>query len=99
MNLPPTYDGADHDAVSTDGVWLTDREPGELLGTRRVVVHVRDSESIVISEVGTRQEAVALAERVVEAIDRAAARGEWAELLDRLVRPEAIVSIDVELVE
>ena len=98
MNAPPTHDGADDDA-STDGVWLTDREPGELLGARRVVVHVRDSESIVISEVGTRKEAVALAERVVEAIDRAAARGEWAELVDRLVRPEAIVSIDVELVE
>ena len=99
MSASPADDGAEHDAASTDGVWLTDREPGELLGARRVVVYVRDSEPIVISEVGTRQEAVALAERVIEAIDRAAARGEWAELVDRLVRPEAIVSIDVELVE
>ena len=62
-------------------------------------MQVRDSEPIVISEVETRKEAVALAERVVEAVDQAAARGDWAELVDRFVRPEAIVSIDVELVE
>jgi hypothetical protein len=99
MSAPPTQDGAEHDAGSAGGVWLTDREPGELLGVRRVVVHVRDSEPIVVSEVETRREAVAIAERVVEAIDRAAARGEWAELDDRLVRPETIVSVDVELAE
>jgi hypothetical protein len=99
MNAPPTHNGADHDAVTDDGVWLTDREPGELLGPRRVVVTLRDSEPIVISEVPTRHEAVALAERVIEAIDEASARGEWAELVDRLVRPDTVVSVDVELVE
>lgn len=99
MSTSPAQDGADGDAASAGGVWLTDREPGELLGARRVVVQVRDSEPIVISEVGTRKEAIALAERVVEAIDHAADHGEWAELVDRFVRPESIVSIDVELVE
>ena len=99
MTAPPTSNGAEHDTASTDGVWLTDREPGELLGPRRVVVTLRESEPVVISEVPTRQEAIALAERVVKAIDDAAARGAWAELVDRLVRPEAIVSVDVELVE
>jgi len=99
LHASPTHNGADHDAAYVDGVWLTDREPGELLGPRRVVVSVRDSEPIVISEVPTRAEAIALAERVVEAIDDAAARGDWAELVDRLVRPDAIVSVDVELVE
>ena len=99
MSEPATPDGAENGAASGNGVWLTDREPGELLGPRRVVVQVRDSEPIVISEVETRKEAVALAERVVEAVDQAAANGDWAELVDRFVRPEAIVSIDVELVE
>jgi hypothetical protein len=99
MSAPPMPDGAEHEAVSVDGVWLTDREPGELLGARRVVVHVRDSDPIVMDDVATRQEAVALAERVMEAIDRATAKGLWAEIDDRLVRPEAIVSVDVELAE
>jgi hypothetical protein len=99
LTAPPTSNGAEHDAASVDGVWLTDREPGELLGPRRVVVTLRDSEPVVISEVPTRQEAIELAERVVEAIDDAAARGEWAELVDRLVRPDAIISVYVELVE
>lgn len=99
MSASPMHDGVGYDAGSPDGVWLTDREPGELLGPRRVVVYVRDSDPIVISEVETRPEAIAIAERVVETIDRAAGRGDWAELGDRLVRTEAIVSIDVELVE
>jgi hypothetical protein len=95
----PSVDGAGHDAGPDDGVWLTDREPGELLGARRVVVQLTDAESIVIAEVPTKQEAVAVAEQVFDTIDRAAARGDWAELGDRLVRPEAIVSVDVELAE
>ena len=99
MSAPPTHDGAEHEAVQIDGVWLTDREQGELLGARRVIVQLRDSGPIVVDELPTRQEAVALAERVIEAVDRAASRGEWAEIDDRLVRPEAIVSVDVELVE
>lgn len=99
MSEPATPNGAESGAAPVSGVWLTDREPGELLGPRRVVVQVRDSEPIVISEVETRKEAVALAERVVEAVDQAAASGDWAELVDRFVRPEAVVSIDVELIE
>jgi hypothetical protein len=99
MSAPPTPDGAEHDADSPDGVWLTDREPGELLGARRVVVHLHGTEPIVIGEVETREEAVALAEGTLDRIERAAARGDWAELSDRLVRPEAIESVDVERVE
>jgi len=99
MSAPPTRNGAEHEAVSFDGVWLTDREPGELLGARRVVVHVRDSDPIVFDEVASRQEAIAIAERVVEAIARATTKGEWAEIDERMVRPEAIVSVDVEFAE
>jgi hypothetical protein len=99
MTAPPWQDGAEQDADHGDGVWLTDREPGELLGPRRVVVHLRDSESIVIGEVSDRDEAITLAEQLLDKIDRAAARGDWAELDDHLVQPDSIVSVDVELVE
>jgi hypothetical protein len=78
------------------GVWLTDREPGELLGVRRVVVYLRDAEPIVVAELPTRQEAEVLAEQVLELIERAAAASRWAELGDRLVRPDLILSVDVE---
>ena len=99
MSAPPAQDEAGYDAATHDGVWLTDREPGELLGPRRVVVYVRDSEPIVIAELETRPEAIAIAEQVIEKIERAMGRGDWAELDERLVRPEAIVSVDVERVE
>ena len=99
MSAPPAHDGAEHYAGSADGVWLTDREPGELLGARRVVVTLNDDERVVVAEVATKKDAVAEAERILEAIDRAAAKGDWAELDDRFIRPDAIVSVDVELVE
>jgi len=99
MGAPPMTDETLHSTVPSGGVWLTDREPGELLGARRVVVYVGDSAPIVVDEVESRQEAEEIAERVVEMIDRAASRDEWVELGDRLVRPGAIASVDVELVE
>lgn len=99
MSAAPTPGGALHTAGTEDGVWLTDREEGELLGARRVVVYVHDSDPIVVAEVGSRPDGEEIAERLVETIERSAARGEWVELGDRLVRPDAIVSVDVELAE
>jgi hypothetical protein len=96
MSVPGHENGV-HDA--DPGVWLTDREPGELLGTRRVVARLQEAEPIVIAEAPNRVEALQAAQQAVEAVDEAAARGEWAELGDRFVRPESIVSIDVELAE
>jgi len=107
MSASPTPSPTDREPGSAgaagdgagDGVWLTDREPGELLGPRRIVVYLRDSDPIVVGEADSRPDAVAIAERVVETIERADSRAEWAELADRFVRPDAIVSIDIELVE
>ena len=99
MSAAPTPHGALHTAGTEDGVWLTDREQGELLGARRVVVYVDDSDPIVVAEVGSRPEGEEIAERILEGVDRAAARGEWVELGDRIVRPDGIVSVDVELAE
>ena len=99
MSTTPRHDGAGYHPDAADGVWLTNREPGELLGPRRVVVTVRDSDPIVVAEVESRPDAVTAAERVIETIERAESRAEWVELGDRLVRPEAIESVDIELVE
>ena len=98
MGAPPTTDGILDSTGTAGGVWLTDREPGELLGARRVVVYVGDS-AIVVAEVESRREAEEIAEGMIELIDRAAQGEQWLELGDRLVRPGAIESIDVELVE
>src|SRR5262249_52652085 len=106
MGASPTHeregrveDSPLHTATTDSGVWLTGREPGELLGVRRVVVSREDAEPIVVAELPTRQEAMALAEHILELVDQAAAGDRWAELGDRLVRPEAIVSVDVEHAE
>jgi len=97
MGAVPVIDGTLHPA--DPGVWLTDREPGELLGARRVVVCVGETDPIVVAEVEGRREAEELAEQMVELIEHAAATGEWLELGDRIVRPGAITSVDVERVE
>src|SRR5262249_12411062 len=99
MGTLPPHEMALSTAASDPGVWLTDREPGELLGMRRVVVSLRDAEPIVVAELPTKQEATGLAEHLLELVDRAAASGRWAELGDRLVRPDAITSVDVEHAE
>jgi hypothetical protein len=69
------------------------------LGTRRVVVYLMDSDPVVVAELPTRQEAAALAHEILESIDRAIAGAQWVELGDRIVRPDAIESVDVELAE
>ena len=89
----------DHTAGSVPGVWLTDRDPGELLGVRRVVVSLQDAEPIVVAEVATKHEATILAEHVLDLVEQAAAGDRWVELGDRLVRPEVILSVDVEHTE
>lgn len=99
MGAPPMTDETLHSADPSDGVWLTDREPGELLGSRRVVVYVGESPPIVVAEVESRREAEEIAEQLVELIEQAATGEQWIELGDRLVRPGAIESIDVELAE
>lgn len=93
MSVPASEDGA---RDTPHGVWLTDREPGELLGTRRVVARLEGDEVLALGEAPGREEADALAESVLREIEQAAACGEWVELGDRLVRPDAILSIDVE---
>jgi hypothetical protein len=99
MGAAPTHERALNAADDDPGVWLTNREPGELLGVRRVVVSLQDADPIVVAELATKQEAVILAEQILELVEQAAAAGRWAEIGDRLIRPDAIVSVDIEHAE
>ena len=64
-------------------------------GPRRVVVRLTGSEDVELGETGSRDEALALAREVVRRIAAAEDSGEWPELESRLLRPGAIVSVDV----
>ena len=64
-------------------------------GPRRVVVRLVGGDLVELDEVRSRDEAFALAREVVLRISVAEASGEWPELEGRLVRPGAIVSVDV----
>lgn len=64
-------------------------------GPRRLVVRLIGSEDVELGETGSRDEALAVAREVVRQIAAAEASGEWPELEGRLLRPGAIVSVDV----
>ncbi len=64
-------------------------------GPRRVVVRLIGSEDVELGQTGSRDEALALGREVVRRIAAAEDSGEWPELEGRLLRPGAIVSVDV----
>ena len=64
-------------------------------GPRRVVVRLIGSEDVELGQTQSRDEALALAREVVRRIAAAEDSGEWPELEGRLLRPGAIVSVDV----
>lgn len=63
---------------------------------RRVVVRLLGDDTIEVGRAGERGDALRLARDVIARIEAATARAEWPEIADRLLRPDAIVSIDVE---
>jgi hypothetical protein len=64
-------------------------------GPRRVVVRLLGGDHVELDEARSREEAFAVAREIVHRIAAAEADGEWPELEGRLVRPGAIVSVDV----
>lgn len=68
----------------------TDWQPSEL---RRVVVHLDDGELVQVGTAPNRESAMTLARSVIAEIRQPS--GEWPLVNDRLLHPEAIVSIDV----
>jgi hypothetical protein len=68
-----------------------DRPPGH--DQRRVVIRLRDGESIQVGAAPNLDAAMALARQTIASLD--VPEGEWPFLRDRFIRPDAIVSVDV----
>jgi len=64
---------------------------------RRVVIRLRDGDVVQVGSAPNRDSAMALARTVIKEIE--APSGEWPLVGDRLLRPDAIVSIDVQRAE
>jgi hypothetical protein len=84
------------DAVSTLDQTLT-RQSGQEQAQRaelgRVVVRLVDGESVQIGVAPNRDGALSLARRTIAELENR--DGEWPLIGDRLLNPEAIVSVDV----
>ncbi len=61
---------------------------------RRVVVRLRDGETIVIGGSPSYEDALVLAQKTISS-SPTSATGEWPMLGDRFINPDAIVSVDV----
>lgn len=64
--------------------------------TRRVVIKVRGGEEIEVGRAQGREPAVRIARDTIRMIEDAQAGDEWPAVGDRFLRPDAIVSIDVQ---
>lgn len=60
---------------------------------RRVVIRLRDGETIQVGAAPTLERALALARETIAGLD--VPGGEWPFVRDRFLRPDAIVSVDV----
>jgi hypothetical protein len=68
----------------------TEWRPSDL---RRVVVRLTDGEVVQVGTAPNRDGAVVLAQAIIAEIEEP--RGEWPLVGDRLLHPDAIVSVDV----
>ncbi len=59
------------------------------------MIRLIGGENVELDETGSRDEALAIARDVVRRIAAAEESGEWPEVAGRLLRPGAIVSVDV----
>jgi hypothetical protein len=65
--------------------------------TRRVVLRMSGGESVELVTLSSEDEAVAVARDFVRRIAEAEAAGVWPEFEGRFLRPDTIVSVDVEV--
>lgn len=63
---------------------------------RRVVVSLVGDELLEVARVDGREQAVRVARETIQLIEDAQDAGQWPELAGRFIRPDAIVSIDVQ---
>lgn len=65
-------------------------QPSEL---RRVILRLTTGEVIQVGTAPNRESAITLARSVIEEVEHPS--GEWPMINDRVMRPDAVVSIDV----
>jgi hypothetical protein len=80
--------------VSPAVVGTTVPPPREHADQRRVVIRLRDGETILVGGAPTYEDALVLAQRTILELEDVG-EGEWPLLGDRFVNPDAIVSVDV----
>ena len=71
-----------------------EQRDARVLDQRRVVVRLRDGETILVGGSSTYEEGLVLAQKTILALADVA-EGEWPMLGDRFINPDAIVSVDV----
>jgi hypothetical protein len=64
------------------------------LDQRRVVIRLRDGETILVGGAPSYEEALVLAQKTIAKLSDGR-DGEWPRLGDRFLNPDAIVSVDV----
>jgi hypothetical protein len=68
--------------------------PAPALDQRRVVIRLRDGETILVGGAPSYERALVLAQKTIAQLGDVR-EGEWPMLGDRFVNPDAIVSVDV----
>ena len=68
--------------------------PTPQLDQRRIVIRLRDGETILVGGAPDYERALVLAQKTIASLSDAK-DGEWPMLGDRFVNPDAIVSVDV----
>ena len=81
--------------VSPTVIGAEDRDgPKPVLDQRRVVVRLRDGETILVGGSPSYEDALVLAQKTILKLADVH-EGEWPMLGDRFINPDAIVSVDV----
>ncbi|HEU0336840.1 MAG TPA: hypothetical protein VFR43_09820 [Gaiellaceae bacterium] len=97
-----------HEPTTARPTWVSDDALANLIeaqrrsfrgDVRRVVVRLVGEDEIEVGRTQGREAAVALAREVSEKIRAANAAGVWPEVEGRHLRPDAIVSVDIQRVE
>jgi hypothetical protein len=68
--------------------------PRQAADQRRVVIRLRDGETILVGGAPTYEDALVLAQKTILKLEDVG-ENEWPMLGDRFVNPDAIVSVDV----
>jgi hypothetical protein len=79
--------------VSPTVIGAEERDAG-VLDQRRVVVRLRDGETILVGGSPCYEDALVLAQKTILKLADVS-EGEWPMLCDRFINPDAIVSVDV----